>query len=190
MNLLKPYVDVRKKGCFTQEYSLKGLTLKQIFEELGLPDRQLHEGANIIFALRLPTYDQFELGGYSKYSTEKFIKYGEKGSMNWNKTRFLKTYPAHDFNRFLRIAMAGWTSDSVEKEYGSKDSPMTIEMAKREWLRINNNRKLVKVIPILGPKDEDIYPAGGRANQIMLKKEIECQVIGHFMPNDIFKGVW
>jgi len=190
MNELKPMQIVWCDGCFTQEYSLKGKTLKQIFVELGLPDRRLHEGAYIVYSLWVPRYNQFELGGHTKHSTEKFITYGEKGAMNWNKTKFLETYPNHRFNQYLREGMTGWNRESVEKKYGEPINSKTIETVKREWLKINNNRKLLKVLPGIRHKDGEEYPSGGRANQIILKENMKCQVVGKYLPNDVFHGVW
>lgn len=151
------------KGCFTEEYFVRGLSLRQIGKELGLPLHILADGAYVAFAVELPRYPDFELGGWAKYSTDKFIDY-RKGKMDWSELKFEETYAG------IRV-------------------PISIDEAKKAWLSNMRNEKLIKVLPqIKDPNAE--YPVGGLASQIIIRNEVRCQIVKFLKLNDIFRSVW
>ncbi len=156
---------VPHKGCFTEEYFLRGLSLKQIGIELGLPSRRLVKGAYICWAEQLPALHEFHLGGWAKFSTDKFVRYGRGGKLKWYEDKYEETYA------FIR-------------------TPITVEQAKQGWLAGMRHEKLLKVVPMLGHDDTDLYPPGGRASQIIVSHPIRCKVVKFLNDDDVFRGVW
>lgn len=152
------------KGCFTEEYFLRGLSVSQIGTELGLPQDRLANGIFISFALQLPSFHEFKLGGWAEFATDNFIKY-RKGKMKWSETDF-------------------------EKTYEGKRIPISIEAAKKSWLANMRNEKLIKVLPVIKHQQDDIYPAGGRASQVIIVHPIRCHITTFLKANEIFRGVW
>lgn len=155
---------VKMDGCFTEEYFLRGLSVKQIGQELGLPAHRMIKGVFVIFALELPQYHQFELGGWAEFATDKFIDYDNDG-MNWDEKKF-------------------------EDLYANRRMPISIDDAKTNWMKNMMNEKLVKVITAVGSSKDDIYPSGGKASQIILREKVNCQVVQFLKSNDIFHSVW
>ncbi len=151
-------------GCFTEEYCIRGLNVKQIGVELGLPQHRLNDGVFIAFARKLPYFHDFELGGWAKFSTDKFVEY-RKGKMNWILSDF-------------------------EKTYAGKRMPISIEDAKNAWLKNMRHEKLIKVLPVIPHHDDDKYPAGGLASQIIVRNKIECEIVQFLKSNEVFKDVW
>lgn len=152
------------KGCFTEEYFLRGLSVNEIGKELGLPPHMLSNGIFISFALQLPTFDNFELGGWAKYSTDNFINY-RKGKMKWIESKF-------------------------ESTYKDKRVPIPIDQAKKAWVENMKKEKLIKILPNIPNNQSDIYPAGRFASQIIVINPIECQITNYLKNNEIFRGVW
>ncbi len=157
--------QIRKlKGCFTEEYFLRGLSVSKIGQELGLPGHRLKDGVFVAFALQLPYYHEFELGGWAKYSTDKFVTY-DKGKMTWSRFKF-------------------------EETYAGKRMPISIEDAKMAWLKNMRHEKLIKILPVIPHKDDDKYPSGGIASQIIVKHTISCQIVKFLKGNETFNSVW
>lgn len=156
----------RLKGCFTEEYFIRGLSLKRIGMELGLPSSRLRKGAWICWAEQLPAIHEFYLGGWTKFPTHNFVRYNRHGKMKWYE-------------------------DKYEETYAMIRTPITIEQAKQGWLAGMRHEKLVKVVPILGHDDNNPPPPGGRASQIIVVQLIRCKVV-KFLKNDddVFRGVW
>lgn len=152
------------QGCFTEEYFLRGLSVSQIGVELGLPSHRLKNGIYIAFAIKFPSFYEFKLGGWAEFSTDRFIEY-RKGKMKWIETKF-------------------------EETYKGKRIPISIDDAKKAWLENMKHEKLVKVIPFIPHHEEDIYPPGGRASQIIVVNPIQCQITNFLKGNQIFNGVW
>jgi len=152
------------KGCFTEEFFIRGMTAQQIGQELGLPQRRLTEGMFIAYAVRLPALHEFKLGGWAEFSTDKFIEY-RKGKMIWNESDF-------------------------EKTYDGKRMPISIEAAKKGWRQNMTHIKLIKVLLPIVHDNRDVYPSGGKASQIIITHPIECHVVKFLKPNDLFRGVW
>ena len=165
MNLFQPLQNTFQGGCFTTEYFLRGLTLKNIFKELGLKQSQLSEGAVIAYALNLPGINEFELGGWTEHSTDKFEEF-RNGQRFWNKEKYNEVFFP-----------------------GSRLSKNDINDYKKAWLDRMNQEKLVKVIPVTS-KGEGKWPKGNKAAQIIVSRPILCTVIGHYKPHDYFKGAW
>jgi len=163
-NELKVGQVVKLKGCFTEELFLRGLTLSQIGVELGLPSHRLNEGVFISFALQLPTVNQFDLGGWAEYSTDNFISYGKNG--------------------------AQWSEKDFEKTYKDKRMPITIEEAKKGWLMNMRQEKLIKIIPVIPHSNDDFYPSGGKASQVIIKQPINCQIVKFLKRGEVFNSVW
>lgn len=151
-------------GCFTEEFFLKGLTAQQIGTELGLPQRCLAEGMFVSYAIQLPSFYQFELGGWAKYSTDKFVAY-RKNKMNWKQKEF-------------------------DKIYDGKRMPISIAEAKRGWLENMKYHKLIKILLPIAYLNTDEFPAGGKASQIIVTDPIPCEVVKFLKPNELFQGVW
>lgn len=156
-----PYFD----GCFTEEYFIRGLNFQQIGAELGLPKRRMVNGAFIAYAVQFPTMTGFHLGGWTAYETALFMEYRRNKIPFWNEEKF-------------------------EEVYSGKRFPMSIEEAKKAWLRNMRHEKLIKVILNVDHRDDDDYPQGGRASQIIVTRPIECHVVQFLNGDDVFRGVW
>ena len=155
---------IYNKGCFTEEYFLRGLSGAQIGRELGLPPHRLVNGLFISFAIQLPAFHEFKLGGWAKYSTDNFVTY-RKRKMKWSEAAF-------------------------ERTYEGKRMPISIEEAKKGWLAGMRNEKLIKVIPNIPRQEGDEYPQGGKASQIIVVHPIRCQVTNFLQLDEVFRGVW
>jgi len=155
-----PYLD----GCFTEEYFIRGMTLQRIGTELGLPQYQLSDGAFIAFALQLPSFNGFQLGGWTEFRASKFVDF-RNGKKKWSKAKF-------------------------EKTYQGKRLPISLEDAKKGWMKNMRNEKLVKVLPNIPPHENEKYPAGGLASQVIITHPIQCQVVKFLKHNEIFRSVW
>ncbi len=153
-----------RTDVFTEEYFIRGLTLRQIGEELGLPQHRLKEGAWICFALELPVYQNFRLGGWAEFSTDNFVTYDE-GKMKWSEADY-------------------------EETYAGKRLPVKINNAKRSWLSNMRKEKLVKILPAIPHSKTDAYPKGGKASQVIIMKKIRCYITKFPDYDDIFRGVW
>lgn len=152
------------KGCFTEEYCLRGLTLHQIAQELGLPAHRVEKGAFIAFALTLPAFHEFYPGGWAEYSTDKFVEY-RKGKMKWKEEQY-------------------------EATYEGKRMPISVEQVKNAWLDSMKNEKLVKVLPAVPHSEGDDYPPGGLASQIVIVHGVKCLITQFLESNQVFRGIW
>lgn len=151
-----------QRGCFTFEQHIAGMTLEEIGKELGLPPERLIRGGWIVFAVNLPWSNDFDLAGWAEFSTDNFVKDG-----SWNRMDF-------------------------EKTYKNKRMPISIFEAKAGWLQEMNNRKLVKLVLAVPHDDSHRYPSGGKAPQIIVNRELRCQVVKYLPPGsqERFLGVW
>lgn len=152
------------KGCFTEEFFLRGLTLSQIGVELGLPSHRLNDGVFIAFAIRLPSIHEFDLGGWAEYATDNFIEY-KNGKSTWNEQKF-------------------------EQTYDGKRMPISIEAAKKAWRENMKNEKLIKILPKIAHQQNDFYPPGGKASQIIISKPVKCHVVKFLNRGEVFNSVW
>lgn len=156
----------RLKGCFTEEFCIRGMTLRQIGVELGLPMRRIEKGAYIAFALQLPAYHEFRLGGWAEFSTDKFVTYNKrKGKIKWHEDKF-------------------------EEVYEGRRVPISIDEAKKAWLKNMRYHKLIKILPALDHQESDDYPTGGKASQIIITHPVRCQVVQFLKLDDVFHSVW
>ncbi len=150
-------------GCFTEEYCLRGLSVRQIGEELGYKPFRMSQGIFIAFAIEFPSFDQFELGGWTKYSTDHFF----------------------DEDRKVK-----WSEHEFEETYYRKRIPISIEAAKIAWLKNMRSEKLIKVLPVVPHQDKTDYIPGGLASQIIVTSKIKCQLVKFLAVNEVFKDVW
>lgn len=153
------------KGCFTEEFFLRGLSVSQIGRELGLPSHRLANGIFISYAIKFPALHEFKLAGWAEYSTDHFVEYGKKGRVKWSEENF-------------------------EKTYRGKRMPMSIEDAKKARLDGMKHHKLVKVIPNIPHRNTDEYPSGGKASQLIVVHPIQCHITNFLKGNEVFRGVW
>lgn len=151
-------------GCFTFEQHIAGMTLEEIAKELGLPSERLIKGGWVVFALKLPFGDDFDLGGWAEFETKNFFDYDKKQ----------------------------WSRMDFEKTYKGKRMPISIFEAKNGWMQEMNNRKLVKLVLGVRHDDRHSYPAGGLAPQIIVKTKLKCLAVKYLPPNSMerFRGVW
>ena len=142
-----------QKGCFTYEQYISGMTLEEIGRELGLPPARLMNGGWVVFALKLPLFDQFDCGGWAEFSTDNFMK---KSALTKNEV---------------------WNRMAYEKTYKNRRLPVSILDAKAGHMQQMATRKLVKLVPVLMHNDTYKYPSGGKAPQIIVYQELPCQVL-------------
>ena len=151
-------------GCFTEEFFLRGLNVRQIGKALGLPEYRLANGLYIAWAVQLPSFHEFKLGGWAEFPTSEFYDYTKKRDK--------------------------WSEEKFEKTYEGKRVPITIEQAKYAWLENMKHEKLIKVLLNIPGQDGDKYPAGEQASQIIVVHPIRCQIMKFIDGNDVFKGIW
>lgn len=156
--------NISLMGCFTDEYSLRGMSVLEIGRELGLPLARLSEGVYVAWAVQLPTIENFKLGGWAEYSTDHFVRYQEK-QMVYSEKKYMATLKG-------------------------KRMPISIEEAKKSWLMHMNNEKLIKIVPVIPHQEGDHYPPGGKAAQLIVTNPILCQVAKFLHIHEVFRGTW
>ena len=155
---------VFKGGCFTLEYFIRGLTCDEIGKELGLPPRVMANGASIAMAIELPSYNGFKPAGWTRFSTDN-ISHRKNGKMVWDEATYLEFYTG-------------------------KRLPIPIREIQKSWLSDMKKEKLVKVLPNIDYEDNEYFPRGGKAGQIVVTNPLRCEVTNQLTLNDRFKGIW
>ena len=164
--LLKVGDFVELTGCFTEEYFIRGMAAHEIVQELGLPARFKLKRMYVAMAIHLPGIHDFELGGWAKFSTDKFFNYDKSTKKGrWSKVKF-------------------------EEVYRNKRMPLSVDAAKQAWRDGMNSEKLIKVLFNTPKSDRDRYPEGGRASQIIVTRPVKCLITTTLLPTHRFTGVW
>lgn len=146
-------------GCFTFDNYIVDQNLTEIARLMGLPLKVVSQGVFIAHPLRIPSMNEFELGGTTLDSTDKFMDYSGKEPV--------------------------YQRDKFEKLYAQASViPVDFHQIKKQYHNIFGAQKLVKII---APSAKD-YPPGGMSPQFVMKKDaIPCRIVKFIPPFGIYK---
>ncbi len=146
-------------GCFTFDSYILDQNLTEIARRMGLPLKVVSQGVYIAHPLRIPSMNEFELGGVTYDSTDKFMDYSGNE-------------PIYQSEKFKKL----YSQNSV--------IPVDFHQIKKQYHNSFGAQKLVKII---APSATD-YPPGGMSPQFVMKRDaIPCRIVKFIPPFGIYK---
>ena len=140
------------KGCFTFSGYLEGQNIGEIARRLGLLQEDMEQGIYIAHALRMPEVNEFELGGVTLDSTDKFVNYAGK-TPQYSPEKFKELYKGANIGQIKKMYQDTFTAN-----------------------------KLVKVLTVKPHPRDKGYPEGTIIPQFIITRPLSCMITAFIPP--------